>query len=69
MSETASQIARAILCGNVATSLSLVVRTLPLRVYQEVKASRITNSDDLKERLKLIMLVQKQDMVDYMIRC
>ena len=67
MTETAWQTARAMLCGDVATSLKPVVRTLPLRVYPEVKASRITNSDNLKERLKLIMLVQKQDMVDYMI--
>ena len=63
MSETASQIARAILCGKVETSLNLVVKTLILRLYQEVKACGLTKSDDLKERLKLIMLEQKQDMV------
>ena len=65
MSETASQIARAILCGNV----DIVVKTLLLRLYQEVKASGLTKSDDLKERLKLNKIEQKQDMVDYMIRC
>ena len=69
MTETAWQIARAKLCGNVTTSLNPVVKTLLLRVYQEVKASGLTKSDDLKERLKLIKIEQKQDVVDYMIRC